>query len=148
VCRCRCQDDWKLAFNAFSIGTSPSLSSSHLSCSGIPLFLAMMAQVGWVVFWDHSSRTFPSACVSAIACITLAFWILHTRYKWANFLKKVREDATLFINEPFPPSPRDTNESSRMTSTVNSPFLSSHGFKELVRNRPQEESRFLFKKIL
>jgi hypothetical protein len=50
------------------------------------------------VFWQHSSRTLPSVCVTVIACVTLAFWILHTKYKWANFLKKVIQHSLLALS--------------------------------------------------
>lgn len=72
--RRRCDEDWQLAFSAFTYG--------------IPLFLVMLAQVGWVVFWSHSSRNIASVFVSAIALITLFFWLVSTKYKWGSILKK------------------------------------------------------------
>mmetsp|Transcript_23180 Transcript_23180/g.33998 ORF Transcript_23180/g.33998 Transcript_23180/m.33998 type:complete len:211 (-) Transcript_23180:271-903(-) len=72
--RQRCEADWQLSYNAFTLG--------------IPLFLVMLAQVGWVVFWKHPSRDIASIFVSAIAFLTLSFWVLHTKYKWGGVLAK------------------------------------------------------------
>lgn len=71
--RRRCDEDWQLAFSAFTYG--------------IPLFLVMLAQVGWVVFWSHGSRNIASIFVTAIAFITLLFWLVSTKYKWGSILK-------------------------------------------------------------
>jgi hypothetical protein len=56
----------------------------------------MLAQVGWVVFWTHPSRNIASSFVSAIAFVTLTFWVMHTKYKWGGFLKKVVAAMTSF----------------------------------------------------
>ena len=72
--RRRCDEDWQLAFSAFTFG--------------IPLFLVMLAQVGWVVFWSHKYRNIASIFVSSIAFVTLLFWLVSTKYKWGSILKK------------------------------------------------------------
>lgn len=79
--RRRCDEDWQLAFSAFTYG--------------IPLFLVMLAQVGWVVFWSHEERNIASSFVTAIALITLLFWSVSTKYKWGSILKKGHRKLTL-----------------------------------------------------
>jgi small-conductance mechanosensitive channel len=71
--RNQCEEDWQLAFSAFTYG--------------IPLFLVMLAQVGWVVFWTHDSRNLAASFVTTIAFVTLIFWLISTKYKWAEVLK-------------------------------------------------------------
>jgi calcium release-activated calcium channel protein 1 len=68
----RCDKDWKLAFNAFSLG--------------IPMFLMMLALTSWIDFWDHPDGYVGAAVVTAISIVTLAFWLLSSHQKWGQFL--------------------------------------------------------------
>ena len=71
--RKRCESDWQLALRAFGLG--------------VPLFLCVLGQIGWVVFWNHeSARYYASALVTTIALVTLMLWFAHTDRKWGNFL--------------------------------------------------------------
>ena len=71
--RKRCESDWQLALRAFGLG--------------VPLFLCVLGQMGWVVFWNHeSARYYASALVTTIALVTLMLWFAHTDRKWGNFL--------------------------------------------------------------
>ena len=84
--RNRCDEDWQLAFSAFTYG--------------IPLFLVMLAQVGWVVFWTHDDRNVASIFITAIAIGTLVFWLVSTKYKWAGILKKGHKKLAFQDNRP------------------------------------------------
>ena len=71
--RKRCESDWKFALRAFGYG--------------VPLFMCVLAQVGWVVFWDHdSARVYASTSVTIIAFFTIALWYARTDRKWRHFL--------------------------------------------------------------
>lgn len=70
--RKRCESDWQLALRSFGFG--------------IPLFMAVLAQIAWVVFWDHPARNYAAALVTSIAIITLILWFAHTDRKWGTFL--------------------------------------------------------------
>lgn len=70
--RKRCESDWQLALRSFGFG--------------VPLFMAVLAQVAWVTFWEHPGRNYAAALVTAIAIITLLFWFVHTDRKWGTFL--------------------------------------------------------------
>lgn len=71
--RKRCESDWKFALRAFGIG--------------VPLFMCVLAQIGWVVFWNHNSaRYYASGLVTFVAVVTLVLWFAHTDRKWGMFL--------------------------------------------------------------
>jgi|Transcript_12680 calcium release-activated calcium channel protein 1 len=79
--RKRCESDWKLALRCFSYG--------------VPLFMTVLAQVGWIIFWDHEQATiYASTLVSLVAFITIVFWFAHTNRKWGGFL--LSTDAKLY----------------------------------------------------
>jgi len=78
--RTRCESDWKFALRAFAYG--------------VPLFLCVLAQIGWVVFWEHqSARYIASSLVTLVAMCTIIIWFAHTERKWRDFL--LRSDAKL-----------------------------------------------------
>jgi calcium release-activated calcium channel protein 1 len=71
----RCESDWKLALRCFACGT--------------PLFLLVLAQMGWVVFWEKnegSAWIIASSCVSVIAVLTVIVYLTHTDRKWREWL--------------------------------------------------------------
>uniref|UniRef100_A0A7S4NBN3 Uncharacterized protein n=1 Tax=Odontella aurita TaxID=265563 RepID=A0A7S4NBN3_9STRA len=71
--RKRCESDWKFALRAFGYA--------------VPLFMCVLAQIGWVVFWDHeSARIYASTLITVIAMVTIVFWFAHTDRKWGGFL--------------------------------------------------------------
>ena len=78
--RKRCESDWKFALRAFGYG--------------VPLFMVLLAQVGWVVFWEHQSASIYASClVSFIAIVTVLIFIARTEKKWSDWLTK--SDMTL-----------------------------------------------------
>lgn len=82
--RKRCDSDWRLALRCFAYG--------------VPLFMCVLAQVGWVIFWDHEKATiYASTLVSVIALCTIVLWFAHTDRKWSGFLLSV--DAKLYNPE-------------------------------------------------
>lgn len=75
--RRRCEGDWKFALKAFTYG--------------IPLFMMVLAEVGWVIFWGNwkasgIAAVYASACVSIIAVLTVIIYLLHTDRKWRDWL--------------------------------------------------------------
>jgi calcium release-activated calcium channel protein 1 len=73
--RTRCEDDWKFSLRAFALG--------------IPLFLAVVAQIGWVMFWkkmENPGWMYASGCMSVIAVLTVGIYFLHIERKWKDWL--------------------------------------------------------------
>eukprot|EP00521_Asterionellopsis_glacialis_P007998 CAMPEP_0195284074 /NCGR_PEP_ID=MMETSP0707-20130614/2412_1 /TAXON_ID=33640 /ORGANISM="Asterionellopsis glacialis, Strain CCMP134" /LENGTH=291 /DNA_ID=CAMNT_0040343369 /DNA_START=142 /DNA_END=1017 /DNA_ORIENTATION=- len=71
--RKRCDSDWRLALRCFAYG--------------VPLFMAVLAQIGWVIFWTHdTARNYASTLVTLIAFCTIVLWFAHTERKWSEFL--------------------------------------------------------------
>lgn len=75
--RRRCEGDWKFALRAFSYG--------------VPLFMMVLAEVGWVIFWENWKNSgiaavYASACVSIIAILTVIIYLMHTDRKWRDWL--------------------------------------------------------------
>eukprot|EP00591_Stephanopyxis_turris_P001115 CAMPEP_0195522248 /NCGR_PEP_ID=MMETSP0794_2-20130614/20197_1 /TAXON_ID=515487 /ORGANISM="Stephanopyxis turris, Strain CCMP 815" /LENGTH=201 /DNA_ID=CAMNT_0040651955 /DNA_START=335 /DNA_END=940 /DNA_ORIENTATION=+ len=82
--RKRCESDFIFALKAFSYG--------------VPLFMCVLAQIGWVIFWGHEAWSVASSLVSAIAVCTIVMWFAHTDRKWSEFLMK--PDAKLLSSLP------------------------------------------------
>ena len=78
--RKRCESDFNFAIKAFGCG--------------VPLFMGVLAQVGWVVFWNHPARSYTAPLVSSIAIAVMVIWFAHTERKWTDFL--LASDAKLF----------------------------------------------------
>ncbi len=71
----RCEDDWKFALRAFALG--------------VPLFMMVLAQIGWVTFWrkmEGSAWIYASSCISVIAIMTVVIYIVHIERKWKDWL--------------------------------------------------------------
>lgn len=78
----RCESDWRFAFRCFS--------------AGVPLFMAVLAQIGWVVFAKYEDKDYrhnlnyrdlPASVVTAVAVLCLILWYLHTNAKWGGFVQ-------------------------------------------------------------
>mmetsp|Transcript_12200 Transcript_12200/g.15818 ORF Transcript_12200/g.15818 Transcript_12200/m.15818 type:complete len:255 (-) Transcript_12200:166-930(-) len=80
--RKRCSADWVYSFNAFAIG--------------LTLFMALLAQLGWVTFHSHPSRNTAASIVTAVAVTTGTIWLIHTKRKWGDF---VQHSSTKFFDE-------------------------------------------------
>jgi len=78
--RKRCESDFQLSIKTFGYG--------------VPLFMFTLAQVGWVIFWEHRARTYAASCVSTIALSVMVLWFAHTERKWTDFL--LAPDAKLY----------------------------------------------------
>eukprot|EP00559_Dactyliosolen_fragilissimus_P003497 CAMPEP_0184860848 /NCGR_PEP_ID=MMETSP0580-20130426/5652_1 /TAXON_ID=1118495 /ORGANISM="Dactyliosolen fragilissimus" /LENGTH=196 /DNA_ID=CAMNT_0027358103 /DNA_START=254 /DNA_END=844 /DNA_ORIENTATION=+ len=70
--RKRCEGDWKLSLRAFGIG--------------VPLFMLDLAQVGWVVFWEHKTGIIASSIVTVIAIFTVLIYLARIDRKWSGWL--------------------------------------------------------------
>lgn len=66
--------DWAWALKCFVVG--------------IPMFCMVLAQIGWVKFWnyDHHAWIATSACMSVIAISTILIYFAHTERKWRDWL--------------------------------------------------------------
>jgi len=78
--RKRCESDFNFAIQAFGLG--------------VPLFIGVLAQVGWVVFWNHPRCNVAASLVSTIAIGVLILWFARTQRKWMDFL--LASDAKLY----------------------------------------------------
>ena len=76
----RCENEFKRALKAFSYG--------------IPLFMCVLAQIGWVVFWNHNARNYASALVTFISVCAMTYWFSQIYRKWFDFL--ISSDARLY----------------------------------------------------
>mmetsp|Transcript_4546 Transcript_4546/g.6940 ORF Transcript_4546/g.6940 Transcript_4546/m.6940 type:complete len:228 (-) Transcript_4546:523-1206(-) len=69
----RCETDFRLALILFSYG--------------IPLFMFVLALLGWVIFWDHTNASvYASSVVSVIAVGAMTVFYTHIQRKWGDFL--------------------------------------------------------------
>jgi hypothetical protein len=50
------------------------------------MFLAVLGQLGWVIYTDHDGYVLASGMVSGIAVLVLMLWFAHTQRKWGGFL--------------------------------------------------------------
>eukprot|EP01041_Mallomonas_annulata_P000601 gene601-1160_t len=81
----RCQNDWKIVLRTFSWG--------------IPLFLLMMALVGWVAFSGLPGHIPSAICITIVSMTTLIFaWNTSWR-KWNDFLFELCSD--FVVETPF-----------------------------------------------
>lgn len=75
--RTRCEEDWILALHCFMYG--------------VPVFIIVLALVGWVNFADVLkfgwSYYAVSGAISFIAVVILVKYLMHTCFKWGDFLK-------------------------------------------------------------
>ena len=67
--RLRCDKDFRMALSLFSYG--------------VPMFMLLLALLGWVIFWDHKeARIYASSIVSLISLIAMTFFFTHIQRKW------------------------------------------------------------------
>mmetsp|Transcript_19155 Transcript_19155/g.60238 ORF Transcript_19155/g.60238 Transcript_19155/m.60238 type:complete len:232 (-) Transcript_19155:305-1000(-) len=87
----RCEADWRFAYRCFSLG--------------VPMFMIVLAQIGWVVFDKYQSkkllnrvnyRDLSASVVTCVAILCLMLWSLHTKAKWDGFV----HDSTLKLVDP------------------------------------------------
>lgn len=71
--RKRCQSDFIFTLRVFSYGA--------------PLFMCVLAELGWVLYWNHEGAwLIASPLVTAVALCSMIFWFSHTDRKWSDFL--------------------------------------------------------------
>mmetsp|Transcript_78423 Transcript_78423/g.156878 ORF Transcript_78423/g.156878 Transcript_78423/m.156878 type:complete len:245 (-) Transcript_78423:171-905(-) len=119
--RVRCEEDWQFSYRAFT--------------TGIPLFLFVLAQLGFIIFsrYDPISRNVASTVVTVIAVGTALWWYLHINpkwYKWNGFGFNERSHQPRRTSSTSAPSPArkaplvSTNEPAGGRTSPDSP---SHG---------------------
>jgi hypothetical protein len=87
----RCEDDWRLALNGFTLGLYlSSLSSSSLPPEGSCLLLVTVALASWVLYWPHPHGYVAAIIVSIICLVTVVYWYTRVYLKWYVALKMVR----------------------------------------------------------
>lgn len=69
----RCQDDYMVAYKAFT--------------AGVPLFMILLAQMGWIIFqqYDAQSRNIAASVVTAAATVPAGWWFKHVNPKWKRW---------------------------------------------------------------
>jgi hypothetical protein len=69
----RCEGDWQFAYKAFT--------------TGVPLFLCVLAQIGWIIFHDYDavSRAVAASVVTFIAAGVCFWWYVHISPKWLHW---------------------------------------------------------------
>jgi calcium release-activated calcium channel protein 1 len=70
-----CEDDWKFTLRTFALG--------------VPCFMCVLAQVGWVGFWSKMEGPWwiiASSCISFIAVMTILYYLFHIERKWKDWL--------------------------------------------------------------
>ena len=75
----RCEGDWRFAYQCFSLG--------------VPMFMVVLAQIGWIVFAKYSKNAqhtdyrsyVPAAIVTLVAVACLFLWYVHVKAKWGGF---------------------------------------------------------------
>jgi len=94
----RCEEDWITALHCFMYG--------------VPIFIVVLALVGWVNFgslkpldgkcfkMNACSYLGISASISGIAIVVFFYYLLHTYLKWTEFLKD--SDPKLLVPEVAP----------------------------------------------
>lgn len=105
--RNRCEDDWQFAYRSFT--------------TGVPMFLCVLAQVGWVLFGKYGPYKYylGASVVTVIAVITGTLWFSHTYSKWGGFLnsldlqKSPRPSPTPLALSPRLPSHEPLTETGR-----------------------------------
>lgn len=75
-----CESDFIFALKMFSYG--------------VPTFMFVLGQIGWVILWSHEAWLYASTLMSIIAFCIVCFWFTHTNRKWSDFL--FDSDAKLF----------------------------------------------------
>ena len=78
--RKRCESDFNFAIKAFGCG--------------VPLFMLVLAQIGWVIFWHHPALVYAASLVSTVAVAVMVMWFAQTQRKWTDFL--LAPDAKLY----------------------------------------------------
>eukprot|EP00616_Rhizochromulina_sp_CCMP1243_P003722 CAMPEP_0118965562 /NCGR_PEP_ID=MMETSP1173-20130426/3101_1 /TAXON_ID=1034831 /ORGANISM="Rhizochromulina marina cf, Strain CCMP1243" /LENGTH=262 /DNA_ID=CAMNT_0006914207 /DNA_START=282 /DNA_END=1066 /DNA_ORIENTATION=+ len=70
-----CEDDWQMAYQAFT--------------KGVPLFMCVLAQLGWIIFHGYGvkDRNIAASIVTIVAALTSCWWFTHAVSKWGYFIK-------------------------------------------------------------
>lgn len=77
---CRsCEMDWRISYGAFT--------------TGVPMFMALLAQIGWITFHASEMRNVAAGAVSAVAIVSLGSWFVYTFHKWGNFLGRLHQQS-------------------------------------------------------
>ncbi|CAB1104455.1 unnamed protein product [Ectocarpus sp. CCAP 1310/34] len=75
----RCESDWRFSFRAFNIG--------------IPLFMGVLAEVGWITLDDGSvAHRVAAGAISVIALLSTLIFYAYTYRKWGPFLSNAKLD--------------------------------------------------------
>eukprot|EP00903_Cladosiphon_okamuranus_P011920 g11196.t1 len=82
----RCEDDWRFSFRAFNMG--------------IPLFMGLLAEVGWITLDDGSiAHRCAAGVISVIAFLSGLIFYAYTYRKWGPFLSDAKLDLHNFQEE-------------------------------------------------
>jgi len=71
----RCESDWRLSIRAFTFG--------------VPIFILLLGQVGWVTHWKKTEShawIYSSSCLSVIAVLTITIYYVHIWRKWNEWI--------------------------------------------------------------
>jgi calcium release-activated calcium channel protein 1 len=74
-----CEMDWRISYGAFTIG--------------VPMFMAVLAQIGWITFHASEMRNAAAGAVSAVAIVSLGSWFVYTYHKWGNFVARLQQQS-------------------------------------------------------
>mmetsp|Transcript_16281 Transcript_16281/g.50373 ORF Transcript_16281/g.50373 Transcript_16281/m.50373 type:complete len:160 (+) Transcript_16281:395-874(+) len=75
----RCESDWRFAYRCFSLG--------------VPMFMVVLAQIGWITFAKYSKERWgqvdhaniAAMAVTLVASVCLCLWYAHVKAKWGHF---------------------------------------------------------------
>ena len=86
--RQRFEDDWRFSYKCFSLG--------------VPMFIVVLAQVGWITFSKYKHRDsyewyVPATMISFVAFLCLTLWYIHTTAKWTMF----NADGAQIVEDPL-----------------------------------------------
>lgn len=103
--RSRCEDDWVFAYQCFT--------------TGVPMFLVVVSQVGWVIFsnYDDESRNVASSFVTVIALGTAVWWFVHINPKWVQWNGRRRDTSVARSADPEATSTGPSPSNSRQSLT-------------------------------
>ena len=86
----QCQDDYRVAYQAFT--------------TGVPLFIVLLAQMGWITFskYDPLSKNFAASVVTIVATVPAGWWFSHCHQefrKW-NMSGPTKDEDTAVRERP------------------------------------------------
>lgn len=72
--KCSHAANWQSAYSTF--------------CMGVSAFIALLAVVGWVVFWSHQSKFYSAGIVTLCAIVLLFAWsVLNGKYAHLHYVR-------------------------------------------------------------